>query len=75
MDSSGPSTASGGMMALTREPSLRRASTMGVDSSTRRPTWRDDLVDDAQQVLVVAKGDAGQLEQTLALHVDLLAGR
>ena len=26
-------------MALTRDPSLRRASTMGVDSSMRRPTW------------------------------------
>ena len=33
-----PSTASGGMMALTREPSCRRASTIGDDSSTRRPT-------------------------------------
>ncbi len=32
-----PSRASGGMMALTREPSCRRASTMGEDSSTRRP--------------------------------------
>jgi hypothetical protein len=38
MDSEGPSSASGGMMALTREPSGRRASTMGEDSSTRRPT-------------------------------------
>ena len=34
----GPSMASGGMMMLTRLPSLRRASTSGVDSSTRRPT-------------------------------------
>ena len=33
----GPSMASGGMMMLTRDPSLRRASTSGVDSSTRRP--------------------------------------
>ena len=38
MDSTGPSRASGGMIALTREPSARRASTMGEDSSTRRPT-------------------------------------
>ncbi len=30
--------ASGGMMALTRLPSGRRASTIGLDSSTRRPT-------------------------------------
>ena len=42
MDSAGPSMASGGMMALTREPSGRRASTMGEDSSTRRPT-RDTM--------------------------------
>jgi hypothetical protein len=34
----GPSMASGGMMALTREPSGRRASTIGLDSSMRRPT-------------------------------------
>ena len=33
----GPTSESGGMMALTREPSVRRASTMGLDSSTRRP--------------------------------------
>ena len=34
----GPRSASGGMMALTREPSFRRASTIGVDSSMRRPS-------------------------------------
>ena len=38
IESSGPSTASGGMIALTREPSGRRASTIGELSSTRRPT-------------------------------------
>ncbi len=38
MVSAGPSTASGGMTALTREPSGSRASTMGDDSSIRRPT-------------------------------------
>ena len=38
MDSTGPSSASGGMMALTREPSASRASTIGLDSSMRRPT-------------------------------------
>ncbi len=37
--SAGPSIASGGTMALTREPSARRASQIGEDSSTRRPTW------------------------------------
>ena len=35
----GPLTASGGMMALTREPSGRRASTSGWLLSIRRPTW------------------------------------
>ena len=42
MESSGPSRASGGMMAFTREPSGRRASTMGELSSMRRPT-RDTM--------------------------------
>ena len=37
--SAGPSIASGGAMTLTREPSGRRASQIGDDSSTRRPTW------------------------------------
>lgn len=48
MVSTGPSMERGGMMALTREPSGSRASTIGLDSSTRRPngvtilsmTWR-----------------------------------
>src|SRR5258708_13947760 len=34
----GPLRAMGGMTTLTREPSFRRASQMGVDSSTRLPT-------------------------------------
>ena len=38
MDITEPSSASGGMIALTREPSARRASTIGLDSSMRRPT-------------------------------------
>ena len=42
MDIEGPSMASGGMMAFTRDPSGRRASTIGDDSSTRRPT-RDTM--------------------------------
>ena len=35
----GPLTASGGMMAFTREPSGSRASTSGWLLSMRRPTW------------------------------------
>ena len=38
MVTSGPESDSGGMMALTRLPSGRRASTIGDDSSIRRPT-------------------------------------
>ena len=38
IDRTGPSIANGGMIALTGEPSGRGASTMGVDSSIRRPT-------------------------------------
>ena len=38
IDSTGPSSARGGMMALTREPSASLASTIGLDSSMRRPT-------------------------------------
>ena len=39
IDMIGPSSASGGMIALTREPSGRRASTIGELSSIRRPTF------------------------------------
>ena len=38
MERWGPSTASGGMMAFTRELSGSLASTMGEESSIRRPT-------------------------------------
>ena len=36
---SGPESESGAMIALTRDPSGRRASTIGDDSSIRRPIW------------------------------------
>ena len=39
METAAPSKASGGMIAFTREPSVRRASTIGQTSSTRRPTF------------------------------------
>ena len=41
---SGPDSDSGGMIALTRLPSGRRASTIGEDSSMRRPTWATILL-------------------------------
>ena len=37
MDIAEPSSASGGMIAFTRDPSASRASTIGLDSSMRRP--------------------------------------
>ena len=67
----GPTRLIGGMTALTREPSTRRASTIGDDSSMRRPIGRDDAVDDAHDVLVVLERDVGQLELAVALDVDL----
>ena len=39
MVTSGPESESGGITALTRLPSGSRASTIGEDSSIRRPTW------------------------------------
>ena len=41
--STGPLSDSGGMIAFTRLPSGRRASTMGEPSSIRRPTWETIL--------------------------------
>ena len=68
----GPSSDSGGMMALTREPSGRRASTIGdrlVDAATDSA---DDAVDDLAQVDVVAEAAVGPVQLARALHVDVL---
>ena len=69
----GPSSASGGMMALNREPLGSRASTIGEVSSTRRPTRETmiDIADDLQQVLAVAKDDFRLLDPALFLDEDL----
>ena len=67
----GPVSASGGMIALTREPSGRRASTIGEASSMRRPMRRDDLVDDPQQVLRRRRSRRSvRVELAVALDVD-----
>ena len=71
-DASGRSSEMGGMTTLTREPSGRRASTIGrglVDVAAER---RDDAVDDAADVLVVVELDVAQQQAALALEVDLL---
>jgi hypothetical protein len=58
----GPSIASGGAMTLTREPSGRRASQIGEDSSTRRPTWLTMRWQMFISCCVVAEADVGQLD-------------
>ena len=59
-------------MTLTRDPSARRASTIGDDSSTRRPIVRHDLVDDVHQVRVVLEADVGVFQHARALDVNLV---
>ena len=58
-------------MALTRDPSDKP----GVHHRGRfvhaPADLRHDLVDDPQQVPIVAEGDAGQFQQTFALDIDL----
>ncbi len=68
----GPSSASGGMIALTRLPSARRASTIGLVSSTRRPTSADDAVDDLPQMLVVAEANIRVFQAAAALDINLV---
>ena len=67
----GPTRLSGGMMALTREPSIEAR----VDHRARLvdapADGRDDAVDDAHHVVVVLERDVGQLELAGALDVDL----
>ena len=60
------------MTALTREPSGRRASTRGLDSSMRRPSGRDDPVDDPQHVLVVQEVAVDPLDLAGALDVEVV---
>ena len=80
IDIAGPSSASGGMMALTREPSARRASTIGLDSSMRRPTlltmrsmicirWRSSL-----KTMSVSDQLAFALDVDLVVAVDQNVG-
>ena len=64
MDTIGPSTASGEMIALRRPPLGRRASTIGLESSSRRPSGAD-AAQDAQQVGVIGEALGGALELPL----------
>ena len=71
-----PSTASGGMIALTRLPSGRRASTIGLASSTRRPTLPTILSMVRRRCASSANGPstgidpAGPLDEDLVRAVD-----
>ena len=60
------------MMALTREPSASRASTIGLDSSIAPPDRAHDALDDLEQVAVVLEHDLGRLEPAVPLDVDLI---
>ena len=72
IETAGPSSASGGMIALTREPSgearvHHRAAL--VDAPADRA---DDALDDLHQVPVVLEDDVGLLEHAVALDVHLI---
>ena len=71
----GPLTASGGMMALTREPSGSRASTSGWLLSIRRPTWATIRSMIASVTLSEMKRRPERSITPVALDVDLVAGR
>ena len=72
METAAPSSASGGMIALTREPSCRP----GVDHRTRlvdtTADLGDDAIDDLHQVVVVAELDVGFLHLPVPLDIDVL---
>ena len=69
---SGPESDSGGMIAFTRLPSGRRASTIGDASSMRRPIWDDDLVDDAAEMRLVREPDGRLVQLSSALDPDVV---
>ena len=67
IDSSDPSSASGGTTALTRLPSARRASTIGDDFIDPPADRRHDLLDDAHQVPLVLEPDRRRLQHAVSL--------
>ena len=62
MVSAGPSTASGGMTTLTREPSGSRASASGDGLVDAAPGGREHALDHVAQLRLGGEGDAGRLE-------------
>ena len=71
IDSSEPSIASGGTTALTRLPSARRASTIGEDSSIRRPTAETIFWMIRSRCRSSLKRTGRRLEHAVALDEDL----
>ena len=72
MVSAVPSIDSGGAMTLTREPSGRRASQIGLEFVDAAADLADDALADVEQLLVVAEADAGLLDLAVDFDVDLL---
>ena len=68
----GPMSDSGSMIALTREPSGRRASTRGLDSSMRRPSGAMIRSMTRMDVLVVEEDRVDPLDLAAALDVDVV---
>ena len=66
----GPFSASGGMIALTRLPSGKRASTIGDASSIRRPTCETILSMIRSRCALSANGHVRPLDAPLPLDED-----
>ena len=63
--------ASGGAMTLTREPSGRRASQIGLRFVDAAADLADDALADVEQLLVVAEADAGLLDLAVDFDEDV----
>ena len=70
MVSAAPSMESGGAMTLTREPSGRRASQIGLRFVDAAADLADDALADVEQLLVVAEADAGLFDLAVDFDVD-----
>ena len=70
-DAAGPLSDSGGMIAFTRLPSGRRASTIGEDSSMRRPTWATILLMIRRRCDSSLKRDGRLVQPARALDPDV----
>ena len=75
IETSGPSTPIGGIATLTREPSGRRASQSGCDSSTRRPTAETILLMMRSRCASSLKRHGRRLQLAAALDDRRIRGR